>query len=74
MSARPHAATVVRLPADGGVSPNAVVPQITVDLRVFWTHASDWEAVQGAMSDALLDVVRQMIAQGMAPPDLEPAL
>ena len=36
MSARKSAYRCLRIPVHGGASPNAYVPQITVEVKVFW--------------------------------------
>lgn len=52
MSARPGVLVTVREAADGGVSPNAYVPMVSVEVRAFWPPKSEPEAVEEAIQRA----------------------
>ena len=55
MATRPHIHVCRRVPVDGGKSPNAYFPQITVEIRTFWpTHQVEraLEEFDGAVASA----------------------
>jgi hypothetical protein len=70
MSHRHNAYVSITEPAYGGVSPNAYVPQITVEVRAFWPPSHDHEkrvvdlihkAAIEAMEKVLEDTLDTMI-------------
>lgn len=60
MGRRTSASATIRRAAPGGESPNSYIPEVTVDVRVFFppmTHDSD---VRLALHDAYIAVMRQL--------------
>lgn len=55
MGHRPHVYVIRREWAPGGESPNAHVPEITVEVRVFWPAAAPREQVVTAFLAATGD-------------------
>lgn len=60
MSQRPRVHSTVRVPADGGKSPNRYVPEITAEVRVVWPPRADRAAVLGALDRAHRDARRAL--------------
>lgn len=64
MSHRPHIYISKRVPCDGGVSPNAFFPQVTVEIRVFYpTHQLFLanSVLQDAYEDAMTEMGNRII-------------
>ncbi|OZE95071.1 hypothetical protein CH302_19210 [Rhodococcus sp. 15-2388-1-1a] len=51
---------IVRLPYDGGQSPNRTVPQITCEIRVFHPPAAELDDITGAIDEALAEVLNSV--------------
>ena len=63
MSHRPHAYASVKVPAHRGNPPNTYVPEITAEVRVYWTPTSTRDEIVAAAEQAFDDVYRQINAQ-----------
>jgi hypothetical protein len=59
VSERPHVYVVHRIPADPGRSPNAYVPQITVEIRAYWP-AREVGRVPAILADAYDEAVDKL--------------
>lgn len=62
MSARQSVYRCIRIPVNGGESPNAFVPQITVEVKAFWPPGLGHESKVGdaltrAYTEALYEVM-----------------
>ncbi len=62
MSARQHVYKIIRIPVEGGQSPNAYVAQITVEIRAYWPPGLGHEqevvqAIAGVCAEAVAAVI-----------------
>lgn len=64
MSARRTAYKIIRIPVDGGESPNAYIPQITVEIRAAWPPNLGHETTVGnALTEAYTEALNEIVAQ-----------
>lgn len=59
MSSRPGVVIAIRRAADGGVSPNAYISEITAEVRAFWPPRAEQVDVEEAIQDAADKAIRQ---------------
>lgn len=63
MSQRPHIYTIVRTPAESAPSPNAQIPEITAEIRVYWPAGMAHEKrAQQILELAFLDATKKIMA------------
>lgn len=64
MSRRRGVVARVDLDTDGGVSPNAYVPLVTCEVRVFWPPRATEAQIMDAIHDAADQAIEQVLANG----------
>ena len=63
MSHRPHAYALVKVPTHAGNPPNTYVPEITAEVRLYWTPTTDRELLLAALDNAVLRIKEKIDAQ-----------
>ena len=63
MSHRPHAYALVKVPTHAGNPPNTYVPEITAEVRLYWTPTTNRELLLAALDNAVLRIKEQIDAQ-----------
>lgn len=63
MSKRPGLTVAVRNDADGGVSPNAYMPLITAEVRLFWPPRATREQILDSLNEAVEEALLKFDAK-----------